>query len=266
MLIVLFQASVSALIPLYAIGVFLSFTLSQTGMARRWWKSGHLKEGEEIQEPGSILSFDKKWKIKLMINGIGAIITAIVIVVFAVTKFRDGAWIVLVLTPSLVMIFSAIHRHYKRLAGQLSLSNGSSANVKRIKRHRVIMPIAGVHQGTIQALFYARSISTDVTVVHVASDPADAEKIRDKWAKWGEGIRLVVLDSPYRLLMEPLLEYIEAIASFRQPGEIITIVVPQFVPSKWWHNLLHTQTAFWLRLALLFKSGIVITEVPYQVE
>jgi hypothetical protein len=201
-----------------------------------------------------------------VINGVGAFITAIVIVVFAVTKFRDGAWIVLVLTPSLVVIFSAIHRHYKRLADQLSLSNGAGVKVKRVRRHRVIMPIAGVHQGTIQALNYARSISADVTVVHVSSDPADAEKIQSKWMKWGDGVRLVVLDSPYRLLMEPLLEYIESIASVRQPGEIITIVVPQFVPSKWWHNLLHTQTAFWLRLALLFKSGIVITEVPYLVE
>ena len=266
LLVVLFKASVSALIPLYAIGVFLSFTLSQTGMARRWWKSGQLKEGEEIQEPGSILRYDKNWKTKLVINGVGAVITAIVIMVFAVTKFIDGAWIVLVLTPLLVILFSSIHRHYERLASQLSLSNVPVANVKRIRRHRVIMPVAGIHKGIIQALNYARSISPDVTVVHVSTDPADSEKLQNKWAKWGDGTRLVVLDSPYRLLMEPLLEYIESIDNIRQPGEIITIVIPQFVPSKWWYNLLHTQTAFWLRLALLFKSGIVITEVPYLVE
>lgn len=265
-LIILFKASVSALIPLYAIGVFLSFTLSQTGMARRWWKSGQLKPEEEIQEPGSILRYDKKWKIKLVVNSVGAVITAIVMMVFAITKFRDGAWVVLILTPVLVTGFFAIHRHYQRLATQLSLSNGTVVNLKRIKRHRVIMPIASVHQGTIAALNYARSLSPDVTVVHVSIDPADSEKVRAKWAKWGEGIRLVVLDSPFRMLMEPLLEYIEMIARNRQPGEIITIVVPQFVPAKRWHNFLHTQTAFWLRMALLFKRGIVITEVPYLVE
>jgi amino acid transporter len=265
-LIILFKASVSALIPLYAIGVFLSFTLSQTGMARRWWKSGQLAPEDEIQEPGSILRYDKKWKIKLIVNSVGAVITAIVMMVFAITKFRDGAWVVLLLTPLLVTGFFAIHRHYKQLAKQLSLSNGTVANLKRIKRHRVIMPIASVHQGTIQALSYARSLSSDVTVVHVSIDPVDSEKVRNKWTKWGDGIRLVVLDSPYRLLMEPLLEYVEMVARNRQPGEIITIVVPQFVPAKRWHNFLHTQTAFWLRLALLFKPGIVITEVPYLVE
>jgi amino acid transporter len=266
LLIILFKASVTALIPLYAIGVFLSFTLSQSGMARRWIKSGQLKPGEEIQELGSILHYDKSWKIKLLVNSLGAVVTAVVMMVFAITKFRDGAWIVLVSTPILVTGFFSIHNHYKKLAKQLSLSNGHQIDQRRLKRHRVIMPIAGVHQGTIQALNYARSLSSDVTVVHVSIDQADSEKVRNKWENWGDGVRLVILDSPFRLLMEPLLEFIEMVISNRQPGEMITIVVPQFVPKKRWHNLLHTQTAFWLRLALLFKSGVVITEVPYLVE
>jgi amino acid transporter len=266
LLIILFKASVTALIPLYAIGVFLSFTLSQSGMARRWIKSGHLKPGEEIKEPGSILHYDKNWKAKLLVNSLGAVVTAVVMVVFAVTKFKDGAWIVLLSTPLLVTGFFAIHRHYKKLAKQLSLSNGHIVDQRRLKRHRVIMPIAGVHQGTMQALNYARSLSPDVTAVHVSIDQSDAEKIRTKWDTWGEGIRLVILDSPFRTLMEPLLEYIEMVSNNRQPGEMLTIVVPQFVPKKRWHNLLHTQTAFWLRLALLFKPGVVITEVPYLVE
>jgi hypothetical protein len=123
-----------------------------------------------------------------------------------------------------------------------------------------------VHRGSLQALNYARSLSDDVTAVHVSIDPTDTEKLRTKWDTWGDGVRLVILDSPYRLLLEPLLDYIEQISRSCQPNEVITIVVPQFVPRRNWHNILHTQTAFWLRLALLFKKGIVITEVPYQIE
>ncbi len=129
----------------------------------------------------------------------------------------------------------------------------------------MILPISGVHQGTLKALRYARVLSDDVTAVHVSMDSAEADKIKDKWETWGEGVRLVILDSPYRLLLEPLLEYIEKLASQRQPNELITIVVPQFVPRRWWHNLLHTQAALMLRMALLFKPGITVTDVPYQV-
>ena len=133
-------------------------------------------------------------------------------------------------------------------------------------RHRVIVPISGVHQGTLAALDYARSLSNDVTAVHVSMDPEDAERIRTKWNAWGDGVRLVTLESPYRLLLEPLLEYIDEVAALRQPNEVITIVVPQFVPKRWWPNLLHTQAAFMLRLALIGKKGVVLTDVPYQIE
>ena len=263
-LIIIFNASVTRLIPLYAIGVFSSFTLSQAGMARRWWKMGHLPPGKEIKERGSILRFDPTWQTKMIINGFGAVCTLVVTFVFAITKFVDGAWIVLILTPSLVAIFSGIHRHYTNLAKLLSLENFGAP--PRIMRHRVILPISGVHRGSLSALQYARTLSSDITAVHVCTDLDEAIKIQQKWEKWGDGIRLVLLDSPYRLLAEPLLEYIEELANQRQPNETITIVVPQFVDKRWMHNLLHTQTALWLRLALLFKPGIVITDVPYQVE
>jgi len=264
LLIVIFRASVTALVPLWAIGVFLSFTLSQAGMARRWWKVGHLVPGQEVQERGSTLRYEPGWALKMVVNGFGAFCTAVVTVVFGVTKFRDGAWIVILLIPALVAGFFAIHRHYRNLAASLSLEHYGAP--PRTARHRVILPISGVHRGTLAALHYARSLSDDVTAVHVSIDPAEAEKLQRKWEKWGEGVRLVVLDSPYRLLLEPLLGYIEEIIAQRQPNEVITIVVPQFVPRRWWHNLLHTQEAVWLRLALLFKPGIVITDVPYQVE
>ncbi len=264
LLIVIFRASVTGLIPLYAIGVFLSFTLSQVGMARRWWKVGQLAPGTEVREHGSTLRFEQGWRHRMIINGFGGVCTTVVTLVFAITKFRDGAWIVLLLMPLLVVVFSAIHGHYRSLAGRLSLDE--YAEPPRISWHRIILPISGVHQGTLAALRYAQALSDDVTAVHVCIDPAEAEKLQHKWDTWGKAVRLVILDSPYRLMIEPLLEYVEDIAAQRQPNETITIVVPQFVPKRWWHNLLHAQTATWLRLALLFKPGIVVTDVPYQVE
>ncbi len=263
-LIIIFQASVTRLIPLYAIGVFLSFTLSQAGMARRWWKIGHLKEGEEIVEPGSTLKYENGWQYRMVINGFGAVCTAVVMVVFAVTKFKEGAWVVLILTPVLVTVFFSIHHHYKRLAKKLSLDNFGVVPPHTI-RHRVIMPVSGVHQGTLAALRYARMLSDDVTAVHVTIEPADAEKVRQKWETWGEGVRMVMLDSPYRLFLEPLLGYIAEVAKQRQSGETITIVVPEFVAESRLTATLHTNTADLLRSQLKRQHGIVIINVPYHV-
>ncbi len=263
-LIFIFDASVTNLIPLYAIGVFLSFTLSQSGMARRWWKIGHLAPGAEIQERGSTLRYERHWPLKMMINIVGAAMTAVVALIFAVTKFTDGAYIVLILIPIIVFVLSVIHRHYSKLARSLSLDDYSEPPL--VPRHRVILPISGVHRGTLAALRYAQKLSDDITAVHVMIEPEDAERTRERWETWGEGVRLVILDSPYRLLVEPLLEYIEDIAAERQPNETITVVVPRFVPKHWAANALHTQAATWLQLALLDKPGVVITDVPYQVE
>ncbi|GIV64950.1 MAG: amino acid permease [Bellilinea sp.] len=264
LLIVVFQASVTRLIPLYAVGVFLSFTLSQAGMAHRWWKIGKLKEGQELRERGSVLRYDPNWLLKMVINGFGAFCTGVVMIVFAATKFVDGAWVVIVIIPTLVVIFSGIQRHYHHLAAKLSLEN--YGGLPQIGRHRVIIPIGGVHRGTLAALRYARTLSDDITAVHVSLDPQEADRVRQKWETWGDGRRLVILESPYRLFIEPLLEYINEIEALRQPNEIITIVVPEFVPRHWWASLLHTQTALTLRMALLFHKDIVITSVPYQVD
>jgi amino acid transporter len=265
LLIIIFQASVTRLIPLYAIGVFLSFSLSQAGMARRWWKIGHLKEGEEVVEPGSMLKYESGWQYRMIINGFGAICTALVMIVFAVTKFKEGAWVVLLLTPFLVTVFFSIHHHYKGLAKKLSLDN-SGAIPPHHSRHRVIMPVSGVHQGTLAALSYARMLSDDVTVVHVAIDPAESEKVRKKWEKWGGGVRMVILNSPYRVFLEPLLGYIADIAKRRQPGETITIVVPEFISTSRMTAALHMNTAKLLRDQLKRQPGIVIIDVPYHVE
>jgi len=264
LLLVIFQASVTRLIPLYAIGVFLSFTLSQGGMALRWRKIGKLKPGETKKERGSTLQYEKSWRIKMIINGFGALCTAVVMMVFAVTKFRDGAYVVLFLIPILVAIFWSIHRHYENLARNLSLENFGVIPPQRM-RHRVIMPVSGVHLGTLAALRYARMLSDDVTAVHVSIEPAEAEKVRKKWERWGEGVRLVMLESPYRVFIEPLLEYIADIAENRQPGETITIVVPEFVSDNRFSGALHTNTAELLRSQLKNQHGIVITNVPYHV-
>jgi amino acid transporter len=257
LLIWLFEASVSRLIPLYAIGVFVSFTLCQAGMTRRWWSIGRRRR------EGSVPGDARLWLPKMLINGFGALCTAIVVVVFAITKMEEGAYIVLVLIPALVALFLAIRRHYVTLQGRLSLADYGAP--PRIRRHRVIVPVSGVHRGTLAALRYARSLTDDVTAVHVSNDAVAADEMRRQWDRWGDGVRLVVLASPYRLLLEPLLDYVQRISAERQRDETLTIVVPQFVPRRSWHNLLHAQTAGFLRLALMFRPGIVITNVPYQV-
>jgi len=268
LLIILFQASVTRLIPLYAIGVFLSFTLAQAGMARRWWRAGQLKPDETkfdaAHEARHVLRYEKGWFLKMISNGFGAFCTAVVMLVFAITKFEDGAWIVLILTPVLISIFLWIHRHYAGVATRLSLEKYGEPPPYNI-RHRVIVPISSVHQGTLAALRYARMLSNDITAVHISLEPEDTERLRKRWEKWGRGTRLVIVDSPYRLFLEPLLGYIEEILESRQPNETITIVVPHFVPSKKVQNFLHMQTAEMLRRELLSTPGVVITEVPYQI-
>jgi amino acid transporter len=261
-LIILFNASVTALIPLWAVGVFLSFTLSQAGMARHWWLNRRPAD-RQLTEQEKRHPYDPGWRWKLAINGLGALTTAIVTLIFAITKFLDGAWIIVLLLPAIVISFYAIHRHYVSLARDLSLEHYGQPPPS--KRHRVIMPVSAIHQGTLEALDYALSLSDDVTVVHVSIDADQTEKLRHKWSWWGKGVRMVVIESPYRTFLEPFLDYTNELCSILRPNERLTIVVPQFIPRHWWHNLLHTQTAFWLRFMLLHKKGIVITEVPYQV-
>jgi hypothetical protein len=264
LLIVIFQASVTRLIPLYAIGVFLSFTLAQSGMARRWWRAGQLDPQQAVSEHSHELRYEKGWLLKMISNGFGALCTFIVMCVFAVTKFEDGAWVVLILTPVLIAIFAFIRRHYNNVATGLSLDKYGEPPPYMV-RHRVIVPISTVHQGTLAALRYARILSDDVTAVHVSIEPDDTDKVRKKWEKWGRGTRLVIVDSPYRLFLEPLLIYIEELLAARQPSETITIVVPHFVATQRIHNALHMQTAEMLRRELLATPGVVITEVPYQI-
>ncbi|MCC7129430.1 MAG: permease, partial [Anaerolineae bacterium] len=170
-------------------------------------------------------------------------------------------WVVIVLTPLLVSIFFAIHRHYKSLASQLSLEK--PPRQKRIRRNHVIMPINSVHQGTLRAFQFARTLSDDVTAIHISTNPAEALKVQNKWEKWGDGYRLVILESQYRLFLEPLIEYLSKIEENMHQGDIITIVIPQFIPQNVLTNFLHARTSELLRKALLSRDEIVIVEVPY---
>ncbi|HEX6739623.1 MAG TPA: APC family permease, partial [Vicinamibacteria bacterium] len=241
LLVIAFQGDTHALIPLYMIGVFVSFSLSQAGMFLKWRRE---------REPG--------WRGHALLNGAGAVLTTIVLGVVAVTKFSEGAWIIVGLIPLLVLHLRGVRRHYDNVASQLSLKEGAA---EPLTRNTVIVPISGVHRAVVRALHYARSISPDVRAVYVETDPATTPKIEADWRRWGEGVPLVVRRSPYRSLMEPLLDYIEEIDGER-PDDFVTVVLPEFVPARWWHHLLHNQRALFIKGALLFKPNTVVISVP----
>jgi len=263
LLIILFRASVTRLIPLFAIGVFLSFTLSQIGMAVRWWKCGHLGPDEEKVGLGSTLYYEKGWQVKMVANAIGAVCTLVVTLVFAVTKFMGGAWVVVILIPALVATCFAIHRHYRHVTSQLSVQH---APRPIFRRNRMLVLVGRIHRSTVAALHYARMLSDDVVALHVAVDPIEAEKLHARWEHWGEGTQLVIVESPYRQLIEPIIEYVNGIAATCGADETITIVVPSFVLRRRWAHVLHSRTAETLRRALRKCDRIIITEVPHQVE
>jgi amino acid transporter len=242
-LLVVFSGDTHALIPLYMIGVFVSFTLSQAGMVVRWRRQ---------RGPG--------WRTSATINGVGALVTGIVLLVVAVTKAHEGAWIIIVLIPVHVMLFRMTRGHYEGVARQLSLQG---VTARSSKHNTVLIPISGIHRAVVDAMDYAKTLSPDVRAVYVHIDPISTEQLKRDWTAWGEGISLVVLDSPYRSLMEPLLEYIEQVARER-PGGYITVVLPEFVPARWWQHLLHNQRALLIKGALLFKPNTVVTSVPFH--
>jgi amino acid transporter len=246
LLLVVFNGDVHALIPLYAIGVFLSFTLSQAGMVRHW-----LKLKEEHPKPHHII-----------LNALGAVATGIVTVVIAVSKFALGAWIVVILIPIMVLGLLRIRRHYERVARQLSLAG---ARRPRIGKNLVVVLIAGLHKGTIEALEYARSISPSVTALTVDLDPTQTTKLRLRWAEWEPDIPLLVLESPYRSIVRPLMDYIDRMER-QGEGQYLTVVLPEFVPSHWWEHFLHNQTALLIKAALLFRPGKICVSVPYHLE
>jgi len=244
-LLVAFGGDTHSLIPLYMIGVFVSFTLSQAGMVVRWRRLG-----------------GPRWKSSAAINAVGAAVTGLVLLVVAATKAREGAWIIILLIPLHVVFFRATRRHYDTVARQLSLRGWSRP---RGRRNTVIVPVSGIQRAVVEALDYAKGLSPDVRAVYVNIDPEETARIQAQWDEWGDGVPLVVLESPYRSLMEPLLEYIERHAA-ANPGDYVTVVLPEFVPARWWHHLFHNQRALLIKGALLFKPNTIVTSVPFHLQ
>ena len=245
LLLVLFGGETHALIPLYAVGVFISFTLSQSGMVRRWWYR---------REPG--------WRHRLVINGVGAVTTGIVTLVIAATKFTHGAWIVVLVVPTLVAAFLAMRRHYDEVAEQLSLEG--LARPPEL-RHTVLVIVGDLHRGVVRAVQYAKTLAAPnvaVRAVFVETDPARTAKLEEKWARWGLGVPLVILNSPYRSLLRPLVEYLDALQA-QGDDHMVTVVIPEFLPGKWWQHVLHNQTALLIKGTLLFRKNTVVVDVPY---
>lgn len=242
-MLVIFQGSTHALIPLYAVGVFASFTLHQTGMVRRWLR--HKPRG---------------WWWRAVLNGLGAVTTGLVMAIVAVTKFTHGAWIVVVLILLFITVFLMINRHYRQVAAQLSLDEyGGPPPIQ----HTVLVLVGDLHKGVVQALQYAKTLSPNAKAVFVELDPEKTRRLEEKWGKWGCGLPLVVLTSPYRSLLGPFLDYLDHLQRQGQ-NHMVTIVLPEFIPAKWWQHLLHNQTALLIKGALLFRKNVVVTDVPYH--
>jgi amino acid transporter len=244
LLLLIFQGDTHALIPLYAIGVFVSFTLSQAGMVRRWL----VKKGLH-------------WRKKLIVNGVGAITTGIATTIIAVTKFMQGAWIVFLLVGAVIMMFRAIRSHYKAVSEQVQLSR--DARPPRPRRNLVLIPIGAVNKAVVRAVDYARSRGGEVRAVLIDVDKEETALVEMKWAQWGCGVPLIVLPSPYRSILGALLDYIEENLD-KDPECWITVVLPEILPARWWQNILHNQRALLLKGALLFKDRVVLTDVPFH--
>jgi amino acid transporter len=244
-LLVIFGGDTHALIPLYMIGVFVSFTLSQAGMVVRW---------RRLRTPG--------WRHSAVINGIGAAVTGLVLLVVAITKAHEGAWLIILLIPVHVFFFRATHRHYKQVSAQLSLRSWTP---QKTGKNVVLLPISGLQRAVVGALEYARTLSSDVRAVYVNTDHASTTQLQDQWRQFGDGVPLVVLDSPYRSLMEPLLEYIDEVRTTGS-ADYVTVVLPEFVPARWWHHVFHNQRALLVKGALLFTPNTVVTSVPFHLK
>lgn len=252
-LIVIYQGDTEHLISLYAIGVFLSFTIAQTGMVVHWRRE---------RTPG--------WYMRATVNTIGAIVTGIVVLIIGITKFFYGAWLVLIFIPMMIFIFKKIRHHYNDMAEQLHLpiedfNPDVAANLKT-GRNVVIVPIATPTSVVAQTLKYAKSISNDVVALHIATDEEIGKRIEEKWHGWNPGVELVTVYSPYRLVIQPLLDYIINLERQKNPEDYITILIPEFQTKKWWHRLLHNQTGWILRTLLILRENVIVTTIPFHLQ
>ena len=250
-LIILFMGDTHALIPLFAIGAFLAFTLSQSGMVVHWFR-----------ERGKV------WLLKAAANGVGALATLTTLIVVIFSKFLEGAWITVLLIPLIVIAFLQISAHYKHVREELSLK-GLPPSLKPVETTRVVIPISGIHRGMVGAVNFARSISEDVTAVYVESEPGAGEKARLEWEAWWPDVPLVVVPSQYRSIVGPLLQFLDETDAQHNDGQLAAVVLPEFIPGKWWQTLLHNQTAWLIKAALLYHRRTmgrerVVIDVPFH--
>jgi len=245
-LIIVFQGETDRLLPLYAVGVFTAFTLSQGGMVLHWYRE-----------------HDAGWVRQFLLNLVGATATFCVLILVVVTKFTGGAWLVLVLMPCIILLFRAINRHYTQVQHALALTDADAPMSPNGREQVVLVPVGAMNKMTLHALRYARTIAGRVVAVHVTDDAEEAGLLQAQWEKYGEGVNLVILESPYRSLAAPLLSYIDLLQK-KRPHALITVVVPEYVPDHWWAQSLHSQTALRLKAALLFRDNTVVTSVPYH--
>jgi amino acid transporter len=243
-LVWLFNGDTSALIPLYAIGVFVCFTLSQAGMVVHWWRA---------RDPG--------WERRAILNGVGATATAAVAVVQVGTKFTSGAWIVVLIIPMIILALRRIHRHYTHFDREMAYTGQSPL---MFLHHTVVVPVNGITKPTAGALVYATTISEDVRAVYVEVDPERTAALRAKWDSWDIGVELIVVPSPFRSILRPLVAYVDSLSQ-QSEADLVTVVVPEIVPRSWWGHLLHTKTSLFIRTAFLFRPNVVVTAVPYKI-
>lgn len=267
LIVIIFRADEIAMLPLYALGVMLSFTLSQAGMSRLMGKIGQLKPGETGMTNVTEIHYESNWRWKKGLNIVGAITTGVVFIILTATKFIDGAWIVILTIPVIVFIFFRINKHYQVVSQTLStkgLNEDDLIDVANI----VIVPVADVHRGTLQALQYAKRIATDVRAVCIATTPDMHERVERRWARFPRltaGVELVIIDYDYRNVLTPLVEYIEEVTQEEFPGWLITVVIPEFVPVERYAKVLHNQTANLMRRQLHSCENVVVIDVPYHI-
>jgi amino acid transporter len=246
LLIVIFKGDTEGLIPLYALGVFIPFTLSQSGMMRRWYKT----------KP-------KGWGMSFLINTIGMLTTLVICLIFLITKFSQ-VWMIFLFLPIVIYCFIRIHRHYQDVAAELRID--IKADLPETKGNLIVLPVAGVNLVVLNTISYAKSISENIIAVYVAFDDDAAQKMEEKWDEWNPGVRLVTLKSSYRSIIKPLIKFIDTIEWKKSETDYITIMIPQFITSKWWHNLLHNQTSLFIRAYLFNHKDVTVTTFPYHLK
>ena len=268
MIVVLFQANEIAMLPLYALGVMLSFSISQTGMFRLMGKIAHLKPGEKLRTKITEIHYESNVRWKQALNAVGAVMTFVVFIILVSTKFLEGAWIVVVIIPLLISMFYAIHRHYKSVSAALSTKNLEPESLSEVA-NVAIVPISDVHRGTLRALMYAKRLSKDVRAICVTTSPEMKERVLRRWKRFlklTRRIKLITIEYDYRDVISPIVQYIEKVNHDEFPDQLTTVVIPTFIPAEAIGRLLHNQTATHLRWALSNHKDIVLIDVPIHID